>query len=99
MITDYHEAFVEFCKAKKLDAAKLIGDALKTAEGGRLLQALNEFTPPLDHSFHPDARFQAHHAGRIELLSLLWRYGTATNAPLLTPIPTNLCPPAKENLK
>ncbi len=78
-MTDLHEHFRQWCATKKLDAKKLIQDALCTAEGGRLLQALNECFPILDYSFHPDPRFQSHHAGRLELFSLLWRYGTASD--------------------
>lgn len=85
MIYDFHDHFVKHCQAQRLDAKQLIGDALKTPEGGRLLQALNEAIPILDHTFHPEPRFQSHHAGRLEMLALLWRYGTGTE---YTPPPT-----------
>lgn len=85
---DLHQQWAEWCRANKQDAKALINDALCTREGSKLLQALNACFPILDYSFHPDPRFQAHHAGRLELFSLLWRYGTASEyVPDPTPKP------------
>lgn len=82
-MNDFRQHFDKVCADRGVKASELISESLQTFEGQKLLEALQLAAQPLDHTFHPDARFQAHHHGRLEVISLLWLYGTAQRLPAL----------------
>lgn len=88
-MNDLRQQFEQVCSKRGVRAADVIGAALQTHEGQVLLEALQQTLQPLDHTFHPDARFAEHHHGRLEVVSLLWLYGTTQRLPAILPTSSN----------
>lgn len=77
------ESLISLLEAKSRTPGRfreLCANVFGSVEGAELMAMLCTMEHPMDHTYDADPRAAAHHAGRREVVSVLWRYSASTNA-------------------